>query len=1103
MDYPRYEIVDTIASGDFAMVFRARDRELGREVAIKQIHQQFLHDERQLARYWHEAQLLASLQHANIVTIYDIVRARGWLILELMRGSLKQFAEGEPIDLDFLRLALSCALGGLHFLHGNGVIHGDVKPSNLLVDGQGRVKLGDFGLARRAASDEGSLLKGTTKYMAPELISNQFGPIGPPSDLYSLGFAAYEMLCGNQFDSLFPGLASFGRDRQIAWMMWHAAADRQLPPISRVLQGVPDDLAHVIERMVAKDQAQRYASAAEALRDLRTADSLTALAQQEGPPPVAPHKRRRVALLGTVFVLSLLAVLAVLFWGPGSGSRRPGGPPAPQAGVVRQIFLDERKMLLESSEDGKPREISVKPSDLFFINGKASHFRELLPGDEVSIRRLKDGSGMSISEIQISRPEVTKGLITSVQAEQGRVLLQITEGDQAGKDLSVAVPTSIKIYFNGQDQFQRHPVTLADLRPDDRAVVHHLGSETGRVATQLSVERVVTFQGVIRSIDTKKRRLVFALGEGDDPELVTMPYADGCEITINERRFLEQQLLKPGDLLPGDRATVAHNSQIVRIDAYRVLGQEGVVQRIDYASGGLEVQMENRGEPLRFTVGKDCQITLGGDSATLEDLRAGDVVDVTHDDPDAKVPVAKTLTARRPSDPLRWAVLIGNQEHEDVLVSKLSYPLADVQQLRKALKRHRVPDEQVLMLTDENLVRLQQAIPAFLGRLVPESKLLVYYVGHAYQEPAGAAYLAPKNFSLQQMASTGLPLQWLVDQLEDCQAGEKVLILDTCHAGEGKDLQTQPSSAEIVQTLKAPPGRAPLRTVTVVASCRAGQRDMALADQQQGLFGWALAQAYAGHGDKNRDSVLEPTELLAYLQKTLHDRPTPAGTTLIPEIFLPDDRPARLSEEAKLAIRKMAALVRPDRVDVDSARVQFAAAEQASGKQWEPRALMALILLKARQRQEATQHFEELSVEYPDQVIGAMGVAWLQFDRLASQGGVNSLVEMVKRIPGPKIDGELYPEASLRLFTWAGQLREFATQAAQEGRRATESASQPLDAAVAARGPEAQRAYEEGRAKTRQKIADFDKKITGAVEVVAAKHRVERRQLGNYAPFPF
>ena len=86
--HPRYQILEQIAVGDFATVFRGRDLELNRDVAIKQIHPQFLADQQQLDRYWQEAQLLASLEHPNIMTIYDIVRDRGWLILELMQGSL-------------------------------------------------------------------------------------------------------------------------------------------------------------------------------------------------------------------------------------------------------------------------------------------------------------------------------------------------------------------------------------------------------------------------------------------------------------------------------------------------------------------------------------------------------------------------------------------------------------------------------------------------------------------------------------------------------------------------------------------------------------------------------------------------------------------------------------------------------------------------------------------------------------------------------------------------------------------------------------------------------------------------------------------------------
>src|SRR5262249_37025545 len=138
-------------------------------------------------------------------------------------------------------------------------------------------KLGDFGLARRVANDQGSYLKGATRYMAPELVAPQFGPVGPASDLYSLGFSAYELLCGpQQLEDLFPGLNAFGRDRQIAWMLWRAAADRRLPPVASVLDGVPDDLARVIDRLTTKGQSKRCQTAEQALADLSAAPASAA-----------------------------------------------------------------------------------------------------------------------------------------------------------------------------------------------------------------------------------------------------------------------------------------------------------------------------------------------------------------------------------------------------------------------------------------------------------------------------------------------------------------------------------------------------------------------------------------------------------------------------------------------------------------------------------------------------------------------------------------------------------------------------------------------------------------------------------------------------------
>src|SRR5688572_15039623 len=141
----RYELQGLIGNGDFAAVYRARDRELGRDVAIKQVHGQYMNDPRRLERFWREAQLLATLAHPHILTIYDVVRPRGWLVLELMQGTLLDACKGEPIDLELLRSALTGSLQALSLLHANKVIHGDIKPTNLLLDKLGRVKIGDFG----------------------------------------------------------------------------------------------------------------------------------------------------------------------------------------------------------------------------------------------------------------------------------------------------------------------------------------------------------------------------------------------------------------------------------------------------------------------------------------------------------------------------------------------------------------------------------------------------------------------------------------------------------------------------------------------------------------------------------------------------------------------------------------------------------------------------------------------------------------------------------------------------------------------------------------------------------------------------------------------
>jgi len=1102
---PRYEIIDEIARGDFATVYRARDRELGREVAIKQIHQQFLDDKQQLARYWQEAQLLASLQHPNIITVYDIVRSRGWLIMELMRGSLQPATEGDGIDLNYLRSALSGCLGALQFLHGHGVIHGDVKPSNLLVDRQNRVKLGDFGLARRASNEEGSLLKGTTKYMAPELVAEQFGQVGPASDLYSLGFAAYELMCGNRFDSLFPGLGSFGRDRQIAWMMWHAAADRNLPPISRVLEGVPPDLTAVIERMVVKDQSRRYQSAHDVLADLRAGPAtVDHMADEEDPAimagRIAAEKRKKRIRLGAIGAICFSLLICVVMLLPEKEKKQPTKDPKVTYGVITEVLPGDRMLTYAAGDDKRAVEIKLTPQDRIFINNDSKLLRHLEPGDTVEVERFIDETGRRIFEIRAARPLIESGRIKVLAADIGKMTVALDGADEDAEGLVVTVPEDVKIVFNGNKLYLGEPVTVADLRIDDRVTLRHERTKTGRQALDLDVQRVVTSEGVLRDIN--KKQATFAVGEGESAEMVTLPMDSSCDISINHRSNLGGRIIKPDDLKPGDKVTIAHDKKIVRLDAYRVLGTEGVVRAVRPAAGMLEVTEGDDKRQVTYIIGKRCEITLGGEPVELTDLRTGDIVDVSHDTPDAERPAAVSVSARRPADPNRWALLIATGDYEDISLSKLTHPVADARMFRDVLVgRYRVPPEQALLLVDESLVRLEQGIPALLGKLGEKDKVVLYYAGHAYKNNAGKVYLAPKNYNSLRVDSSGLKLQWLVDQLESCKAGGKLLLLDACNDGTGDDLVRQPSTAAMLETLESPAGMAPLRTVTAVASCSKQQRGKLTADGEHGLFAAMLGQGFAGKADKNRDNWLEPTELFGFLGSAMSTASSGAQT---PALFLPDDRPPRLSPEAKKQINKLAAYLRQDRIDLAGAKETFAAAESEAGSEIEPKLIYGLLLMKSKQREDALAHFEELKINHASNLLPIRAVAWLSFEKRSYIAGIDGLIELVSKIPKPKkADGPLSAEAK-KTFHWIGQLREFSATAALLNYRPNAQLLGSLDKEVAEHGPAAVAAYDEGREKIASIVGDYDSQIASStVTADAAKLKVERRRLVNYAEFPF
>src|SRR5215471_11582978 len=258
-------------------VYRARDAKLGREIAIKVMPASVAEDRHRRQRFEQEARSASALNHPNILTIYDIGEADGalYIAMELVEGrTLRELVvSGEPMPTRrLLDLAVQTA-DGLAKAHGAGIVHRDLKPENLMVSKDGYVKILDFGLAKlteaQAASDASMLptavaaptepgtVMGTAGYMSPEQASGQ--PVDFRSDQFSLGSILYEMAAGKR---AFQGKT--GAETLVAII-------REEPePIGQVNPKAPAPVRWIIERCLAKDPEERYASTRDLARDLRS-----------------------------------------------------------------------------------------------------------------------------------------------------------------------------------------------------------------------------------------------------------------------------------------------------------------------------------------------------------------------------------------------------------------------------------------------------------------------------------------------------------------------------------------------------------------------------------------------------------------------------------------------------------------------------------------------------------------------------------------------------------------------------------------------------------------------------------------------------------------
>jgi eukaryotic-like serine/threonine-protein kinase len=253
----RYRLDEQLASGGMAQVWLGTDEVLRRAIAVKILHQHLADDETFVARFRHEAIAVARLSHPAIVSVYDTCSDNGVeaIVMELVRGrTLRQRLDEGPVDPWLAANIAAQVCGALSVAHAAGLVHRDIKPANILLSEDGRVKVGDFGIAKAAESadltQEGSFL-GTAKYLAPEQV--EAGPVDGRTDLYGLGVVLYEMLCGR---------VPFEGDSSSSTALARLHSDPQRPRLVR--PGIPRELEAITMRLLARSPAGRYATAGEA-----------------------------------------------------------------------------------------------------------------------------------------------------------------------------------------------------------------------------------------------------------------------------------------------------------------------------------------------------------------------------------------------------------------------------------------------------------------------------------------------------------------------------------------------------------------------------------------------------------------------------------------------------------------------------------------------------------------------------------------------------------------------------------------------------------------------------------------------------------------------
>ena len=436
-----YEVVSPLGAGGMGEVYRVVDSRLGRQAAVKVLPQSLLEHRERIARFEREARAASALNHPNIVTIYETGSGDFgfYIAMEFVEGrTLREMLHTGPVPLRRLLSVAAQIADGLAKAHQAGIVHRDLKPDNLMVTKDGLVKILDFGLAKLSYAEEDrnedsrlatmtqatepGVVLGTAGYMSPEQAAGQ--PLDFRSDQFSFGSVLYELATGKR--------AFFGKTKPETL----AAIIRDEPqPVASLNPKVPPPLRWIVERCLAKEPKERYASTEDLARDLASVRDHLSEASLSGPTPAAPAPGRGRGFLFVALALAFAAVAAAALLAGRQIARRP--PPRFQQLTFRRGAVSYARF----APDGRTIVYSAwwqgKPLELFTTQAGTPESRSLglPPADILSIS--------SSGEMAIAlRDHPGAGMLARVPLAGGaprEVLENIGEADWTPDGKSLAV----------------------------------------------------------------------------------------------------------------------------------------------------------------------------------------------------------------------------------------------------------------------------------------------------------------------------------------------------------------------------------------------------------------------------------------------------------------------------------------------------------------------------------------------------------------------------------------------------------------------------------------------------------------------------------------